>query len=302
MRFLSALLVASVALAPAPATPTILDDFGILVMAHGGSEDWDQTVLDAVAPLGDEFPTEVAFGMADADRMQLAIDRLIDRGVRRIGVVRLFIDGASFLERTEKILGLRPGAPPETEKQGSPMPGMQMSLFRIERDVTYALSHEGLKLSPEMGIILRDRAAALSRTPESEALVLIAHGAGSEAHNREIERIGAERLILAQHELGFERVIVHALAEDWSDLRAASEAHIRADVEAALADGLTPVVLPMRLSGFGPYAEVLDGLDYRSDGIGLLPHRAVTDWLRRQAHGLHNRFEAPAIATEAGRP
>jgi hypothetical protein len=40
----------------------------------------------------------------------------------------------------------------------------------------------------------------------------------------------------------------------------------------------TPVVIPFLLSGFGPYAEVLEGLDYRP-ADGLLPHASIVDWV-----------------------
>ncbi|GEM_PF-2874250 len=42
------------------------------------------------------------------------------------------------------------------------------------------------------------------------------------------------------------------------------------------------LVIPFRLHGFGPYAEVLEGLDYRSDGMGFLPDSRITDWIKFQ--------------------
>ena len=53
-------------LAALAAEPGVGDGFGVLVMAHGGGPEWNQSVLDAVAPLGERHPVEVAFGMADA--------------------------------------------------------------------------------------------------------------------------------------------------------------------------------------------------------------------------------------------
>jgi hypothetical protein len=37
-----------------------------------------------------------------------------------------------------------------------------------------------------------------------------------------------------------------------------------------------------RIQGFGPYARVLEGLDYVADRTGLLPHRIVTEWIEEQ--------------------
>src|SRR5690606_24507656 len=95
-------------------------DLGVLVMAHGGSPEWNQGVLDTVAPLTDDHNLEVAFGMADAVSMQEAVSRLEQRGADRIAVVRLFISGESWYERTGQILGMRDGAPSREEAAGHP--------------------------------------------------------------------------------------------------------------------------------------------------------------------------------------
>ena len=86
--------------------------FGLLVMAHGGGAVWNREVETMLAPLRNEYILEIAFGMADAVSLQEGVRKLEAQGVRRIGVVRLFISGDSWYQRTEQILGLRPGAPP----------------------------------------------------------------------------------------------------------------------------------------------------------------------------------------------
>jgi hypothetical protein len=60
-------------------------------------------------------------------------------------------------------------------------------------------------------------------------------------------------------------------------------ARIRAFVTEAARDGGRTIVIPFRVQGFGPYAEVLAGLEYVADGIGLVPHVHVTRWLAEQA-------------------
>jgi hypothetical protein len=42
-------------------------------------------------------------------------------------------------------------------------------------------------------------------------------------------------------------------------------------------------VVPFRVQGFGPYASVLDGLDYKANKMGLLPHKNVNLWIQNQA-------------------
>ena len=57
--------------------------------------------------------------------------------------------------------------------------------------------------------------------------------------------------------------------------------------------GLEPVVIPFRVHGFGPYTRVLEGLDYRADELGLLPHQNVNLWVANQAELLRKRAERP---------
>lgn len=132
---LAALLALAAGCAAPPGKSTRAPDgFGVLVMAHAGRPAWNEGVLEAVAALRDELPEvpiEVAFGMADAAAMQHAVERLEGRGVRRIGVLRPFVSGESFYARTERILGLAPGAParPERARAGH---DPSMELWRID--------------------------------------------------------------------------------------------------------------------------------------------------------------------------
>jgi hypothetical protein len=52
------------------------------------------------------------------------------------------------------------------------------------------------------------------------------------------------------------------------------------------------------VQGFGPFAKVLEGLDYVSDGQGLIPHPSVTEWIEHQAETLRTekyaRVHGPA--------
>ena len=41
-------------------------------------------------------------------------------------------------------------------------------------------------------------------------------------------------------------------------------------------------MIPFRVQGFGPYAKVLEGLTYRSDGHRLVPDAGVTQWIEHQ--------------------
>lgn len=302
MTALAFAVVLASRLAAAPAQPAA----GVLVMAHGGDSEWDRAVHEAVAPLEGRAPVELALGMADADALQAAIARLEARGVRRIAVVRLFMSGDSFLARTRKILGLEPGAPPkpkdaaEAHAHGGPSghdgpPRGQrfhdpdtMPLWRVATRSRIVLDETGLLDSDIAARILAERAATLSKDAARESLLLLGHGHGDEAENaRWLERM--ERVAAKVREAKpFREVRVETLREDWPARRRESEARIRAFVARAAKDG-SALVVPLRLYGFGPYAETLKGLAYESDGLGIVPHPLVGDWLVERTAELFKR-------------
>lgn len=262
------------------------DDFGVLVMAHGGNAAWNREVEAMLAPLHRDYALELALGMADAATLQEGVSRLETRGVRRIAVVRLFVSGESWRERTEQILGLSPGAPAKPEHgpghghHDDPEHGM--AFWQIDTTASFALSNEGLADAPEAGQVLAERAQDLSRDPTMESVLILAHGPEDDAENqRWLAKIDA-RADAVRQALPYRRVQVETLREDWPDKRKPAEARIRAFVMQASSEGGRAIVVPFRVQGFGPYAKVLEGLEYASDGKGLIPSIQVEQWVRRQ--------------------
>lgn len=281
------------------------ESFGVLVMAHGGGPQWNKDVLAAVEPLKDDYNVAVAFGMADAASLQEGVRQLETRGARRIGVVRLFISGESFKERTEQILGMIPGAPPKPagadahaghgQDHGQGHGGHSMELWRVDTKASFVLSEQGLVEAPEMGEVLATRAQTLSKNPAQEDVLILAHGPGDDAENeRWLKHLDA-RADVVRKARPFHAVRVETLREDWPDKRVAAEKRIRAFVEQAAQEGRRAVVIPFRVQGFGPYAKVLEGLEYVSDGQGLIPHPGVTQWIEHQIETLR------PLATSASR-
>jgi sirohydrochlorin cobaltochelatase len=280
--------------APQPHSAAQRDEsFGVLVMAHGGGPQWNKDVLAAVEPLKDNYNIEVAFGMADAASMQESVRQLEARGARHIGVVRLFISGESFKERTEQILGMAPGAPAKPAADtdahaghGEGHGGHSMEFWRLDTRASFALSEQGLVEAPEMGEVLATRAKALSKNAAQEDVLILAHGPGDDAENeRWLKQLDARADVVRKAQ-PFHAVQVETLREDWPDKRVEAEKRIRAFVERSAQEGRQAVVIPFRVQGFGPYAKVLEGLDYVSDGQGLIPHPSVTEWIEHQVETL----------------
>jgi sirohydrochlorin cobaltochelatase len=299
-RFLSAALLGA-AMLTAPPAQAQTGDFGVLVMAHGGSPQWNSDVETMLAPVARDYPLEIAFGMADAVSLQDAVTRLEARGVSRIAVVRLFISGESWRERTAQILGTEAGAParpaPDPHAAHGAHGGHSMEFWRLSTNASFAVSHEGLMDAREMGAVLAERARALSQTPANESVLVIAHGPETDAENERWLQLIAAR---AASVTGYRDVHVETLREDWPEKRAASEARIRTYVEQHSQGDGRVLVVPYRLSGFGPYARVLDGLEYASDGRGLIPSPQVEHWVRRQVQELRaGEFRAPQRVADA---
>ncbi|MDH7945068.1 hypothetical protein QGM61_14680 [Pseudohongiella sp. SYSU M77423] len=283
------------------------DRFGVVVMAHGGPQSWNEGVSEMLAPLSSQYKLELAFGMADAYSLQEAIDRLEARGVDDIGVVRLFISGESWLERTQQILGMKEGAPlrdtPSQEHgtsghgmHGAHSPestpsatashgnhgGMRMEFWQVDSDAQFAISLEGLSEAPEMDQILLQRARSLSTEPSQEQVLVLAHGPGDDAENERWLANISNRAELLAREGGFSDVKVATLREDWPEKREAAQQEVREYVHMGNEAGHRVLVIPYRVHGFGPYAEALEGLDYVADETGLVPHPAVAQWIERQ--------------------
>ena len=267
--------------------------FGLMVMAHGGSDAWNTEFMNGVEPLKSRYPVEVALGMADAGSMEDAVRRLEAQDVSHVGVVRVFVSGESWYERTLQILGVQDGAPPKDEQDdsshGSHAMMMPMGFWKVDTDLTFHVSVDGLADAAEMDEVIATRIRSVSSDPKNEVVAVIAHGPGDNDENRRwIEKI-TKRTAKAKKQIGLRDVRVFTLREDWPEHRAAAEKKIRDYIEKANSEGLTSIVVPYRVSGFGPYEKVLSELDYRANKVGLLPHPNVTLWIASQADDLKNQ-------------
>ncbi|GMQ81781.1 MAG: hypothetical protein BMS9Abin05_1217 [Rhodothermia bacterium] len=251
---------------------------GLLVMAHGGTPEWNQAILDAVAPLENAQPTSVAFGMADPNALQASVNELQSQGVTRIGIVRLFISSESFLHSTEYLFGLRDD-PPVAYHDST-------TTTRLELAVPVSISRLGLLDAPPIGEILSDRALALSLEPVEEAVLIVGHGPDDDLENEIWIRRMNDLANQVRYAAPFHKVYVNTLREDWTNKRAVVEKELRAFIVSEASEGRTVLIIPFRLYGFGPYSDVFDGLNYRADSLGFLPDERISNWIREQFHRL----------------
>jgi sirohydrochlorin ferrochelatase len=296
-------------------TPESNPATGVLVMAHGGSDEWNASVSASIEGLRGKVPTALAFGMADPHTLEAALDSLADQGVERVAVVRAFISGSSFLDQTLYLLGLSP-TPPERflihRPEGDPgapaahgghggHPGHE-DPQPIQHGLVLATHPAGIAQHPGVARILTDRAHEISESPSEEAVLVLAHGMGDDGENDAVLAAMEDAAQVLRAE-GYGAVQVATLLEDWPEKRAQAEAEIRAFTEAHTAEGRRVLVVPYRLSGFGPYSEVLEGLEYVPGG-GMVPHGEISRWIEATASEVMCRqgWENPLSTCEGEDP
>jgi sirohydrochlorin ferrochelatase len=273
---------------------------GILLMAHGGSKDWNDKVKSVAAEVDKETPTEVALGMADPSTLQEGIDKLTARGVTKIVAVPLFVSShSSVIESTKYLLGLRPDAPEE------------LADFNMDHAMQNTNGHQTadadakktlpqpvkcslpLRMSPALdrhpivAEILSDRAAAISRDPARDVLILVAHGPNDDRENAEwLADMAALAKLIAAH-TSYARIHYVTLRDDAdAPVRDRATAELRKYAQSADAAGYRVLIVPLLLS----YGGIENGLRQRLDGIehtlspqALLPEPRIAQWVLESA-------------------
>lgn len=280
---------------------------GVLLLAHGGKQQWNDEVNKLAAQVNREFPTEIAFGMANKRSIQNAIDRLAQRGVSEIVAVPLFVSShSSVITSTQYLLGLREDAPPELaayakmdhghgEQHGgstSAPPFDPASPIKLPSPLRMTAALDGHPLVAE---ILLARAQTMSRDPLKEVVVIVAHGPVSDEEN---VKWLADMHVLAERmraESRFARIEYLTVRDDAPDpIRSEATAELRRVVERATSEGNKVLIVPLLLS----YGGIEDGIKQRLAGLAymisqqaLLPDERLARWVLLQADaeaGRHN--------------
>ena len=276
--------------------PAVVEAQGILLLAHGGSDDWNREVLALAERVESARPVEVAFGMANKRAIRDAVDRLAEREVSNIVAVPLFVSShSSVMRATEYLLGSRDEAPPEL--QAFARMGARRDSDREDNDpgfdrttplettvpisVTTALDDHAL-----VADILLSRIMDVSRMPEHEVVVLVAHGPSSEEDNAlwlDNMRKLADRIRPHTRVSRIERLTIRDDARD--PVRSQATAELRAVVEGALQEGKSVLIVPLLLSYGGIEVGLrrrLEGLTYQMAQQALLPDERLSRWVLMQ--------------------
>ena len=300
MRILAAaaVVVGVIALSLAEVA-TQTSERGIVLMAHGGSATWNATVSDLRAKVDARVPTEVALGMATRATIQSAVDRLIERGVREIVAVPLFVSShSSVIESTKYLLGARADAPPELAVFARMSHGPRPAAGAAPEHGEHAPPADGtrpvqssvplrmgkaLDDHPIVADILLSRASAISRDPAHEAVVLVAHGPVPDADNalwlEDMNRLA----VRVRAAVPFAKVEAITVRDDApAPVREAATADLRALVTRLSSGGSRVLIVPLLLSYGGIEAGIrkrLEGLDYTMASQGIMPDDRVLQWV-----------------------
>ena len=283
---------------------TAFADHGILLLAHGGSAEWNGRVTELADKLNAARPTEVAFGMAARAAIQGAIDRLVARGVTEIVAVPLFVSSwSSVITSTEFLLGLRSQAPAalvsyakmnHAPAGASPTASTGHEAHAPAADGTSPVrSPVPIRMTPALNDhsivadILTSRARAISRDQAGEALIVVAHGPNEDEDNaRWLADMRSLAGRIGQTER-FASIEYLTLRDDAPQpVRDAATAQLRGLVQRELSAGRRVLIVPLLISFGGiekGLRERLNGLAYTLAEAALMPDDRIAAWVLAMA-------------------
>jgi sirohydrochlorin ferrochelatase len=263
--------------------PVMPDRVGIVMMPHGATQPWNDAVEAVVAPLKSRYPVEMAYGMADPVTIRNAVARLETAGVRRIIFVRMYGLSEQMKAESDYILGLSDVLSTHVHGHDAAPPPDQL------RSATTFHTFGGYEEDPALSTILLDRILEISRKPEEETVILVAHGAGEDkmdAQWRTVMNTHVARLRSSTLGKNFRAIRAITLREDWPEKREAAVAELANMIREGKGDGGRVLLISHRLHGAGPYRGLLTAAgiaeaDYAFNGKGFAPHPVLTKWLER---------------------
>ena len=256
--------------------PAQREELGIVVMPHGAGEYTNEPIGVTIAPLSQKYNLETAFGMADVEMLQEAVEKLEARGARRILILRLYDISLSLKGELEYLIGQ--AAPPKVYIANPAFPPPRL------RSGAILYTSGGFDQDTLIAEVLLERIMEVSREPERETVILLAHGAaGDQENNFWLEQLAAKAgLIQERAARKFKAVVGATVREDWPAKRAEAVAKVRSTIQEASQNGDRVLVISDRPTGAGPYQRMLDGLPYTLNGKGLAPHPNVTKWIEKE--------------------
>lgn len=258
------------------------NNLGVLVLAHGGDENWNREVKKAIEPLWDKYLIEIAYGMAVPKNIQNGIHALEKKGAKKIIAVPLFVSSFSpIIRQTEYLLGLRPELVDEPIIMNNQRASKSLKPIKTKANIVMT---NALDDHPLVGEILLERAMELSQSPKTETAILVAHGPNGEKDNRKWLNTMNNLAKQVNDKGGFKAVLCVTLRDDApQETYNKAKQHFRKLVIEKGKDGKV-IVVPLLLASGGiekGIPERLEGLEYIYNGKTLLPHKNITKFVEQ---------------------
>jgi sirohydrochlorin ferrochelatase len=264
------------------------ETIGVVIMPHGATKPYNDAVEKTIEPLKSKYKVEMAYGMGDAVTIQNAISNLENQGIKKIVFVRMYPTSIQLKEKTDYILGLSNKIPEQWD-----------GLIPLQiRNSAIINTFGGYEEDNLIAGIFLERIKELSKKPEEETIILLAHG-GS---NDQAEIIRKKRMkkhidwVQKQFSHPFKKITGLALREDWPEKREKALRKIKKIIHEGNKGGKV-IIISNRLYGSGPYKHFLKGLNFEMNSKGLAPHPNLTHWLEKGVElAIKNKFLYKNIA------
>jgi hypothetical protein len=251
-------------------------EFGVIIMAHGGTPLWNKTVAAVVKKAEIPYPTKIFFGMGhsrdEVDELQADINSLQNKGVHTIVIVPLLVSPYSEVYRQWRYL------------LGADVnPGFNTNFFPVEKHVDIQFT-DPLNDDPIVGLILLDRAREVSQSPEQESVILVAHGPNDESDNEKWMN-SLHRLSATIKERGHFRSAEGITLRDdaTNEVRSQAIETLRNRVAEINKAGGKVIIIPLLIAPGGIENKIgiaLKGQVYTLNGKVLLPDHRISQWIR----------------------
>ena len=253
------------------------EKIGVAIMPHGATVPYNQAIEASIRPLEKDYIVEMAYGMGDPFSIQGAISALEKRGAKRIVFVRMYAMSKQFKDKTDYILGLNEVLP-EDWKEKFYMDQLPPQV----RTSSIIKTFGGYEEDPLLGEIHLERIKEVSKNPDEETIILLAHGAKNDQDDIAWRKAMQTHLnrIQKQNPVPFKKVIALTMREDWPDKRKKAMEEIKKEIELGNKNGRT-IIISDRLYGSGPYSHFLKDIDFEINRKGLAPHPNLTRWLEK---------------------
>ena len=286
-----AVLVVTVGFLP---SQSFADGPGILLLAHGGSAEWNDQITSLAAQVNRTVPTEVAFGMATRSAIQAGIDRLVSRGATEVVAVPLFISSwSSVITSTEYLLGQRAEAPAALASFAKMSHAGHTDHAQAGDGTTPIKSAVPVRMTRALNDhavvaeILTSRARSISSNPSQESVVIVAHGPNSDEENRQwLADMASLAGQMAKAER-FASIDYLTLRDDApAPVRDQATRELRSVVDRRIAEGRRVLIVPLLVSFGGIERGLrtrLEGLAYTMPAAALVPDDRLVAWVLEMA-------------------